>query len=375
MNYFRDPLLYFRRIEQLAEEIDKISSINRREQYLESIVGLKKQEIQKLNNELWKGDNELLQIYLLRYTETIRLFPTNEITIPISETKRKGQSREPPCSPIQQMWRDSCRDWLCHIYAYAVPNENVISLIKSLNTKIIEIGAGTGYWGSLFQQTDIPVYLYDSNPLSSNPQPEEGKGNKKSKSIQNEYHGKALAFASIRKGGITDLKILSQEENSSLLLCYPPPKSSMAFECLQNFTGKYIIYIGEWQGDTGTLEFEKSLLQSYSLIQSIGLPNWNNTCYLTSIWERKDENIQSKLSNSHEIISILNHGSIPLQCTQCKKTNCFLKRCEYCAQVSYCSQDCSDNHSNIHKELHRFYHMHHIGMPNWNNHYKKLKKY
>ena len=366
------------KIEMLACGLENVDSSMVRNNYLKSVVGLSDSEVKKLEETIWKGNNVLLKLYLLRYNETIRLFPVKDISLEdINFVRTSSQSREPPCTPLQQLWRDNCRDWMCHVYAYAVPNQCSLDIFKDLNGTIIEIGAGTGYWGSLLSKTmnDHSMYLYDSHPLSTVPQPEESKASRKTNIIQNEYHGKTLAFTGIKKGGFTELKVLtSQDTDSILVLCYPPPGCPMALNCLQNFNGKYIVYIGEWQGDTGSYDFEKALYNEFYLIRMIGLPNWNNTCFSLSVWERGNDK-GMELTPKNNLCDLLSSGNLPLCCISCGKTGCSLKRCICCAQVSYCSRECSTAHSTIHSQLHRFYQFHLSSLPHWDNkqHYQRLK--
>jgi hypothetical protein len=38
----------------------------------------------------------------------------------------------PPCYPLLQQWRDACRDWCCHLYAYAVPSPRALTTVAAL---------------------------------------------------------------------------------------------------------------------------------------------------------------------------------------------------------------------------------------------------
>ena len=87
---------------------------------------------------------------------------------------------------------------------------------------LIEIGAGLGYWAELLRRRGVEVAAYDSHPPSP------------SSHAPNEYHGWVPA---VFKGGVLagGAKILGGHSNRSLFLCYPPPGSSMALDCLQRF--------------------------------------------------------------------------------------------------------------------------------------------
>ena len=61
----------------------------------------------------------------------------------------------------------------------------------------------------------------------------------------------------------------------------------MAEEALQAYTGDCVAVVGEWDGDTGTNAFSRSLLLHWDLREVIGLPNWSDTCHDLTIWRRR----------------------------------------------------------------------------------------
>merc|ERR1719181_1351716 len=82
----------------------------------------------------------------------------------------------------------------------------------------------------------------------------------------------------------------------SLLLCFPPPDDPMAEDCLRNFEGDTLFYIGEFgTGLTGTLAFHETLLTEWTLEKRMRLPNWGNTAYDLSIWRRGAPTRKQKL--------------------------------------------------------------------------------
>ena len=190
------------------------------------------------------------------------------------ERKKKRESAEgtgrmpPPCYETLEAWRDCARDWLCRIYAFAVPNNAAIKVMAE-HQPLVEIGCGTGYWVSVLRKAGIDIIGYDSHP-----------------GFQNDYHGDARAHAKIEFGK-ADILSNSKLAPRALFLCYPPPDSEMALHCLQNFRGKTLIHVGEYAGDTGTLAFQMALQSDFALKQAVSLPNFGNTCYSLTVWERK----------------------------------------------------------------------------------------
>ena len=84
------------------------------------------------------------------------------------------------------------------------------------------MGAGLGYWAELLRRKGVKVAAYDSHPPSPHSQ------------NPNEYHGwiPAVTQTGVLPGGP---KVLGAHADHILFLCYPPPGSSMALDCLQRF--------------------------------------------------------------------------------------------------------------------------------------------
>ena len=119
-----------------------------------------------------------------------------------SADTRKGKPKKkqaikvlepPPCYSVLQTWRDNSRDWLCRLYAFAVPTEAALRKVAAMNLSIIEVGAGTGYWAYLLRAVSkkydnslTVVYPYDVHPKETN-----------------EYHGNVFPYTQVEEVGIT----------------------------------------------------------------------------------------------------------------------------------------------------------------------------
>ena len=185
----------------------------------------------------------------------------------------KGIRAPPPATTVLQEWWDGCRDWPAHVYAYAVPNDAAMTALKAYCTKVVEVGAGTGYWAAYMQASGIAIDAYDIAPPSSS------SGDGKS----NEYHGKTITFAAVNRGGVS---VASASDADTLFLCYPPPDDEMALECLTRFRGKLIAYVGEWQGVTANAAFEDALLAGFDLLARVELPCFANQAAYLFLWQR-----------------------------------------------------------------------------------------
>jgi hypothetical protein len=83
---------------------------------------------------------------------------------------------------------------------------------------LVEIGAGKGYWASLLEARGADIICFDKKVPKS-------------------------AYKKVTKGGPAVLR--SQPSSRNLFLSYPDENESMAIECLRQFTGDYIIHVGE----------------------------------------------------------------------------------------------------------------------------------
>lgn len=73
----------------------------------------------------------------------------------------------------------------------------------------------------------------------------------------------------------------------TLFICYAPPDSTMAEDALEAYSGDCVAVVGEWDGDTGTTAFSRSLLLHWDLQEVVVLPNWSDTCHDLTIWRRR----------------------------------------------------------------------------------------
>eukprot|EP01025_Chloroclados_australasicus_P052652 TRINITY_DN6146_c1_g1_i1.p1 TRINITY_DN6146_c1_g1~~TRINITY_DN6146_c1_g1_i1.p1 ORF type:complete len:606 (-),score=39.99 TRINITY_DN6146_c1_g1_i1:462-2279(-) len=314
---FVAPPQYFRDIEQFGLNINEIVENFAVEELSEEG---REQFVKMIKNEL----NELVSILNFRIREGLRLFYEEGVGFEgeMDKVLQKGsnQNQRIPCYQLLNSWRDICRDWCCHLYSYATPTEAALRKLGEFSP-LVEIGAGTGYWGHLLQKTEgVEIQCYDI------------------KLTDNEYHGDVPPYFSVNQGEVERLQEL--DEKYSLFLCYPPPASSMARLCLKNFKGTYVIHVGEWQGDTGDHKFEYFLQKQFKLIDEVQLPNWGNTAYALTVWKRK-----SKKGQLYE--------NQVQKCNNCGENDVsVLKRCRLCRSFVFCSKECAQAKEREHKDEH-----------------------
>lgn len=146
-------------------------------------------------------------------------------------------------------------------YAFAIPTEEAIKKIVSYG-KIVEMGAGTGYWAKLIETAGGDIVAYDTF----------------------ESHFKAHSkWFDIRRGSPVNL---IAHADRALFLCWPP-MTDMAEQCLKFWKGNDLIVIGEERGCTGSDEFEYLLVDQFEDPEYIELPQWYGIHDTMRIFKRK----------------------------------------------------------------------------------------
>mmetsp|Transcript_24117 Transcript_24117/g.57022 ORF Transcript_24117/g.57022 Transcript_24117/m.57022 type:complete len:526 (-) Transcript_24117:2396-3973(-) len=247
---------------------------------------------------------------------------------------------ETPAPSLLRTWRDSNRDFLCHLYCYAtVSTEALMFVTKYLKSQrkcriesIIEVGAGTGYLAEVLSKIHgMDVDAYDDVPTTTTTTTTTTEG------IHNEYHGSVPSFRTVNKWSASSSPDVyfpsnfSSSASSALLLCYPPPNSSMAADTLKkalnssNHTdGLFVIHIGEFKGLTGSNEFEHLLQEKYKCTYRQDCLHWGTDASQISVWEF--------VGSPSDV-----PRSVLIECNECSSRES-TKRCRYLRTYCVCSR-------------------------------------
>jgi hypothetical protein len=145
-------------------------------------------------------------------------------------------------------------------FAWAVPTEEAIALIRKHATDVIEIGAGSGYWAWLMRQTGISVTAFDTDPPP-------------------------FTWSEVAKG---DERAVLDHPQSTLFLCWPPFDTDMAFNALDSHRGEQFIYVGEWMGGNANARFFALLASQFEAIDSIAIPQWYMRNDVLMVFRRRE---------------------------------------------------------------------------------------
>jgi hypothetical protein len=157
--------------------------------------------------------------------------------------------------------RDHCRKAL----AYAVPSRGALRAIVEAGPRIVEVGAGTGYWAALLAEAGAKVRALDNGSWKL---------------------ARARSWFAVEHGTPRDLAAIDAD---LLLLCWPPYDDSMASRALTAFRGPRVAYIGEGEGGcTANQRFHDLLADRWRMVRDLSLPQWPGLHDRLTIYERQE---------------------------------------------------------------------------------------
>lgn len=179
-------------------------------------------------------------------------------------------------------WDRDTRDRLVTTYSWAIPNAKALRTLANY-APLVEIGAGSGYWASLLREMGVRVYAFDEEPPSH-----KGHLNGFFRCSRQGVEGKL--WTEVRRGGV---EWAARSWGSTLFLCWPPYRTSMAYDALMRYTqagGQTVIYVGEGEpGCTGDANFHAALAEGWECVERVSIPRWEGMRDDLSVWKRKTE--------------------------------------------------------------------------------------
>jgi len=152
-------------------------------------------------------------------------------------------------SPLAPEQLEDARKKLIWAYSWAIPSTEAILAIAE-HSPLIELGAGTGYWGWLLRQAGARVNCWDRNAHAG------------------------PHWIDVEMGSPENLSELPDLGARTLLLVWPPLDEPLAEDSLQYYTGKKVIYVGEWRGRTASARFHDRLESEFKKTCELELPRW-----------------------------------------------------------------------------------------------------
>lgn len=161
-------------------------------------------------------------------------------------------------------------------YSWAIADPSTLEFcVKHSDGKIVEIGAGTGYFAWCLAQLSVQVVAYDEVLVDS------GLNHYHMPVLQGRTTVPVRSWFPVLKGGPDSAAL---HPASTLFLCWPPYRSDMATKCLRSYTGNKVINIGEPPGGcTGDDEFHEILDKEWTLVAEHEMVQWwglHDNCYV-----------------------------------------------------------------------------------------------
>jgi len=131
-------------------------------------------------------------------------------------------------------------------FAWAVPTDEAVAVIRKHSAGVVEVGAGSGYWAWLMRQAGIDVAAFDLEPPP-------------------------FTWGEVNR---SDERAVQDHPEKTLLLCWPPWNTGMASRALAAYGGEHVVYVGEWMGFNAEPNFFASLLWFFEYIDAVDIPQW-----------------------------------------------------------------------------------------------------
>lgn len=167
------------------------------------------------------------------------------------------------------------------VYTYAIPSPETLDWIAAFcgGRKVVEVGAGRGYWAARMTQAGVDVEAYDVEP----PDKAENISFPRAAGQPDVWHP------------VDDLGAFdhtADREDQVLFLCWPPGwENTMASEALARFTqsgGDRLVFVGQPQGGmTGDAAFFDALTANWELAaEDPHHVSWWNLADVAQGWAR-----------------------------------------------------------------------------------------
>ena len=150
-------------------------------------------------------------------------------------------------------------------YSWAIPSDHALEKIAEFSNRIVEIGAGKGYWAHMLSKYDCDVVCYD-NCIAGN-----------------QFTDNDAAWHLIFSGSE---KEVANHSDRALMLCWTPYTSNVAINSLTNYSGDKLIHIGESQGGCTDSDEFFDALDNWKLVEEINIPQWNGIHDMLSLYSR-----------------------------------------------------------------------------------------
>jgi hypothetical protein len=204
---------------------------------------------------------------------------------------------------------------LQRIISFAIPSNDVIEHIVGIAPRILEVGAGTGYWSYLLSKFGADIIAYDARP------PGQDNDTTTSNLGNNVYFGSSSSYYPVKYGIASTIFGVSRVDvkDRALLIVWPNnpdavdnPHVAVAteslpdvwdLECVEKFYqmgGEIVVFVGERKDNIELLEnasaldwgfcasrkFQQFLQDNFELTATLQCPQWWMKEDDVTVWKR-----------------------------------------------------------------------------------------
>mmetsp|Transcript_16037 Transcript_16037/g.24256 ORF Transcript_16037/g.24256 Transcript_16037/m.24256 type:complete len:680 (-) Transcript_16037:28-2067(-) len=308
MNYFGiDPALVFEKND------DNISTVNGNiyEELQNRVTDLVPNALRKVyrdqptefEREIILGTNYNIRKEAEVFVEGLRHIDTSRVMdLAFRMHRERGHVAE-----RMAMMTDLLVGPLQRTFSYAIPDDETVKEIVSHAPRIVEMGAGTGYWSAMLNRNGADVIAFDAHPGTEQ---------------DNVYVGKQMYYP-VKEGIDSTVFVESNPDivDRALLLVWPNNPDDLDnphvrlegesmlppiwdIDCLQRYYdlgGQTVIYVGEREekiplvsdatgpdcGFCGSRKFQQFLWDNFDLKSVIECPKWWMKEDDVTVWKRK----------------------------------------------------------------------------------------
>ena len=141
-------------------------------------------------------------------------------------------------------------------YGFAIPSRDIVQRLATM--KLLEVGAGTGYWAALIKQAGGDIIATDASEPGA----------------ENLYQQTVAAWTNVEQYDAQ--AAITQNPERDVLMIWPCLRSDWSGHTIKAMrVGQMLIYVGEPpRGCTGTEEFHHKIARSFKPQEQHDIPTW-----------------------------------------------------------------------------------------------------
>lgn len=153
-------------------------------------------------------------------------------------------------------------------FGFAVLTAKIVKTIRPF-APLVEVGAGTGYWAYELRKAGVDVIATDP-------------GTGEYGAAGPDWHGKFCALERI--GSVAAVR---KYPDRNLLTVWPDYKGAWCDRALGAFRARFVLYVGENGGCTGSDRFHAMLDEQFTKRLDVAIPQFRGIHDRLEVWERK----------------------------------------------------------------------------------------